>query len=89
VARPGQAQKNRAVQDKYDTPLVADIHFQPAVALMAAEAFEKIRVNPGNFADGRKKFDQIDYDDPAQARSAAPCVACSLRRGRSARRAAR
>jgi (E)-4-hydroxy-3-methylbut-2-enyl-diphosphate synthase len=32
---------------RYDTPLVADIHFQPAVALMVADAFEKIRINPG------------------------------------------
>ena len=31
--------------------------------MMVAEAFEKIRVNPGNFADGRKKFDEIVYDD--------------------------
>ena len=42
--------------------LVADIHFQPKVALLVAEAFEKIRVNPGNFADGRKTFEEIDYD---------------------------
>jgi len=47
-------------------PLVADIHFQPAVALMVAEAFEKIRINPGNFADGRKTFEEINYDDPAE-----------------------
>ena len=33
---------------------------------MVAEAFEKVRVNPGNFVDGVKKFDEIDYDDPAQ-----------------------
>ena len=54
------------LQDKYDTPIVADIHFQPTVALMCAEAFEKVRVNPGNFADGRKTFEEIDYDDPSQ-----------------------
>lgn len=95
---------------RYDTPLVADIHFQPNVAMMVADAFEKIRINPGahrqwrpklrggchpdiamlghvaarcfshtsgqqtrhltqpagNFADGRKTFDVINYDDPAQ-----------------------
>ena len=45
--------------------MVADIHFQPAVALSVAEAFEKIRVNPGNFADGRKKFDELVFDDEA------------------------
>ena len=52
--------------NRYDVPLVADIHFQPAVAMMVADAFEKIRVNPGNFADGRKTFEVINYDDPAQ-----------------------
>ena len=31
----------------YDVPLVADIHFQPKVAMMVADAFEKIRINPG------------------------------------------
>lgn len=58
--------RERFTQDKYETPLVADIHFQPRVAVMVAEAFQKIRVNPGNFADGTKKFDEIDYDDAAQ-----------------------
>ena len=53
-------------KDRYDVPLVADIHFQPQVAMMVAEAFEKIRINPGNFADGRKTFEEINYDDPAQ-----------------------
>ncbi|CAM9351514.1 unnamed protein product [Chrysoparadoxa australica] len=46
----------------YDTPLVADIHFQPKVAMLVADAFEKIRVNPGNFVDGRKTFDEYVYD---------------------------
>ncbi|KAL4857829.1 4-hydroxy-3-methylbut-2-en-1-yl diphosphate synthase (ferredoxin) [Chlorella vulgaris] len=58
--------RERLFKDKYDTPLVADIHFQPAVALMVADAFEKIRINPGNFADGRKTFDEINYDDPSE-----------------------
>ena len=57
------------VPPRYDVPLVADIHFQPAVALMVADAFEKIRINPGNFADGRKTFEVINYDDPAQFRA--------------------
>ena len=39
----------------YDIPLCADMHFQPAVAIKTAEAVEKIRINPGNFADGRKE----------------------------------
>lgn len=46
----------------YDVPLVADIHFQPKIAMEVAEAFEKIRINPGNFVDGRKTFDEYVYD---------------------------
>lgn len=46
----------------YDTPLVADIHFTPNAAEIAARIVEKVRVNPGNYAD-KKKFEQIDYDD--------------------------
>ena len=49
-------------------PLVADIHFQPVVASMVADCFEKIRVNPGNFVDGRKRFDEKVYDDDSQFR---------------------
>ncbi|GFR52316.1 hypothetical protein Agub_g14853, partial [Astrephomene gubernaculifera] len=56
--------REQLFKDRYDVPLVADIHFQPTVAMMVAEAFEKIRVNPGNFVDGRKSFDVINYDDP-------------------------
>ncbi|MEW5297822.1 MAG: hypothetical protein WDW36_001004 [Sanguina aurantia] len=57
--------REQLFKDKYDTPLVADIHFQPAVAMMVAECFEKIRINPGNFADGRKTFEEFNYEDPA------------------------
>jgi (E)-4-hydroxy-3-methylbut-2-enyl-diphosphate synthase len=46
----------------YDIPLCADMHFQPKVALMVAEAVEKIRINPGNFADGRKDFTEKVYE---------------------------
>src|SRR6201993_3469285 len=46
----------------YTTPLVADIHFTPNAAEVAARIVEKVRVNPGNYAD-KKKFDQIDYTD--------------------------
>lgn len=46
----------------YNTPLVADIHFTPNAAEVAAEYIEKIRVNPGNYAD-KKKFEEIDYTD--------------------------
>lgn len=48
----------------YDVPLVADIHFTPNAAEVAARLIEKVRVNPGNYAD-KKKFDQIDYTDSA------------------------
>ena len=51
----------------YDTPLVADIHFTPNAAEIAARIVEKVRVNPGNYAD-KKRFEHIDYtDDTYQA----------------------
>lgn len=43
-------------------PLVADIHFTPNAAMIAAEIVEKVRINPGNYAD-RKKFEVREYDD--------------------------
>jgi (E)-4-hydroxy-3-methylbut-2-enyl-diphosphate synthase len=45
-----------------DVPLVADIHFTPNAALVAAEHVEKVRINPGNFAD-KKKFAVREYAD--------------------------
>lgn len=56
-------------QKGYDTPLVADIHFQPKVAMMVAECFEKIRVNPGNFADGTKSFAETVYETEEEFRA--------------------
>lgn len=47
-------------------PLVADIHFTPNAAEVAAKIVEKVRVNPGNYAD-KKKFDVIEYTDAAYA----------------------
>jgi (E)-4-hydroxy-3-methylbut-2-enyl-diphosphate synthase len=47
-------------------PLVADIHFTPNAAEVAAKIVEKVRVNPGNYAD-KKKFDIIEYTDAAYA----------------------
>lgn len=55
--------KNALVQRNYNIPLVADIHFAPAVALRVAECFEKIRVNPGNFADRRAQFEILEYTE--------------------------
>ncbi len=46
----------------YHVPLIADIHFTPNAAEMAARIVEKVRVNPGNYAD-RKKFESIEYND--------------------------
>lgn len=54
--------KNKLVLKGYDTPLVADIHFTPNAAEIAAGIVEKVRVNPGNYAD-KKKFEEIDYSD--------------------------
>jgi (E)-4-hydroxy-3-methylbut-2-enyl-diphosphate synthase len=48
----------------YNTPLVADIHFTPNAAEVAARIVEKVRVNPGNYAD-KKKFEEIEYTDAA------------------------
>ncbi|WP_420582131.1 (E)-4-hydroxy-3-methylbut-2-enyl-diphosphate synthase [Reichenbachiella sp.] len=46
----------------YDVPLVADIHFTPNAAELAAKIVEKVRVNPGNYAD-KKKFEELAYTD--------------------------
>ena len=46
----------------YTTPLVADIHFTPNAAEIAARIVEKVRVNPGNYVD-KKKFELIEYTD--------------------------
>jgi (E)-4-hydroxy-3-methylbut-2-enyl-diphosphate synthase len=49
-------------RDGYTTPIVADIHFTPNAAEVAAQIVEKVRVNPGNYAD-KKKFEHIEYND--------------------------
>jgi (E)-4-hydroxy-3-methylbut-2-enyl-diphosphate synthase len=54
--------KKQLRQRGYNVPLVADIHFTPNAAEVAARIVEKVRVNPGNYAD-KKKFDQLDYTD--------------------------
>jgi len=46
----------------YNTPLVADIHFTPNAAELAARIVEKVRINPGNYAD-KKRFETIEYTD--------------------------
>lgn len=54
--------KNELRARGYNTPLVADIHFTPNAAEIAARIVEKVRVNPGNYVD-KKKFELIDYTD--------------------------
>src|SRR5216117_3085605 len=58
--------KNELKKRGYTTPLVADIHFTPNAAEIAARIVEKVRVNPGNYVD-KKKFEQIDYTDAEYA----------------------
>ena len=50
-----------------DTPLVADIHFNPAAAFAAAEEVEKVRINPGNFVDPGRTFKKLEYTDDEYA----------------------
>ncbi|MEO8115999.1 MAG: (E)-4-hydroxy-3-methylbut-2-enyl-diphosphate synthase [Bacteroidota bacterium] len=53
----------KELRDKgYSTPLIADIHFTPNAAEIAARIIEKVRVNPGNYID-KKKFQTIEYSD--------------------------
>jgi (E)-4-hydroxy-3-methylbut-2-enyl-diphosphate synthase len=54
--------KNEIRKRGYRTPIVADIHFTPNAAEIAARIVEKVRVNPGNYAD-KKKFEFIEYSD--------------------------
>lgn len=62
-----EAENLRNIKDElrkrgYTTPLIADIHFTPNAAEIAARIVEKVRVNPGNYVD-KKKFEFIDYTD--------------------------
>ncbi|RYY41871.1 MAG: 4-hydroxy-3-methylbut-2-en-1-yl diphosphate synthase [Chitinophagaceae bacterium] len=66
-----EAENLRAIRDElhrrgYTVPLVADIHFTPNAAEIAARIVEKVRVNPGNYVD-KKKFETIDYTDAEYA----------------------
>ena len=56
--------KKELKQRGYNTPICADIHFTPNAAEFAARVIEKVRVNPGNYAD-KKKFETIEYTDAA------------------------
>lgn len=59
--------KNQLVQKNYLIPVVADIHFFPPAAMRVADFVDKIRVNPGNYADKRAQFKVIEYDDMSYA----------------------
>jgi len=59
--------KNGLVKAGLQIPLVADIHFYPPAAMLAAEYADKVRINPGNFVDKRASFKAIEYDDAAYA----------------------
>ncbi len=50
----------------YTNPLIADVHFNPAVAEVAARLVEKVRINPGNYVD-KKRFEQISFSDEMYA----------------------
>ncbi len=54
--------KNQLRAKGYNTPIVADIHYTPNAAEIAARIVEKVRVNPGNYAD-KKNFEEIEYTD--------------------------
>lgn len=54
--------RNELHKRGYKTPLIADIHFTPNAAEIAARIVEKVRVNPGNYID-KKKFEFIEYTD--------------------------
>lgn len=56
--------KNELKRRGYNVPLIADIHFTPNAAELAARIVEKVRINPGNYAD-KKRFETIDYTDAA------------------------
>jgi len=56
--------KNELRKRGYTVPLIADIHFTTNAAELAASIVEKVRINPGNYAD-KKRFEEIDYTDAA------------------------
>ena len=51
----------------YHTPLVADVHFNPQVADLAATIIEKVRINPGNYVDPARTFKSVEYTDEEYA----------------------
>lgn len=66
-AKSAEEIKSLLIQKGYCQPLIADIHFYPPAALMVAQFVDKVRLNPGNFADRRARFKQIEYDGVSYA----------------------
>lgn len=67
-----EAENLRNIKDElrrlgYDRPLVADVHFNPAVADVAATIVEKVRINPGNYVDPARQFKHLEYTDEEYA----------------------
>ena len=63
-----EAENMRIIRDRVraagcDVPLVADVHFNPAVADVAAQYCEKVRINPGNYVDPARTFKQLEYTE--------------------------
>ena len=59
--------KDELLKRGYDQPLVADIHFNPKVADVAATIVEKVRINPGNYVDPARTFKHLEYTDEEYA----------------------
>lgn len=52
----------------YMVPLVADVHFNPKVADVAAQYAEKVRINPGNYVDAARTFKKLEYTTKSMRR---------------------
>lgn len=59
--------KASLLEKGYSTPLVADVHFNPNVADVAAKYVEKVRINPGNYVDPARTFKELEYTDSEYA----------------------
>lgn len=57
------AEIRRSLPADVTVPLVADVHFNPQAAFKAAETCDKVRINPGNFADPAHRFEHIEFSD--------------------------
>ena len=62
-----EAESLREIHTNLSGPLVADVHFNPNVADLAAQWVEKVRINPGNYIDPARVFKHIDYTDEEYA----------------------